>query len=258
MSNHNLISEFNKIYYNDENNTWKSTQWLGTPVQKFPTDLWIYQELIYKLKPDLIIETGTLYGGSALFLATILDAINHGKVISVDISDGADGQKPRPCHQRLKYIKGSSTDEIVLLKLGEESAGLETVMVILDSDHSKEHVLAEMISFKDMVTAGSYLIVEDTNINGHPVFPDFGPGPMEAVLEFLTTNNEFVVDSSLERLMLTANPRGYLRKLEPNGTHEQVAPCPNQRPCDPQHQAPVSCWGSIPNQNCLTDGLNTI
>ncbi len=84
-----------------------------------------------------------------------------------------DREKPRPRHHRLKYIKGSSTDEIVLLKLKEESAGLETVMVILDSDHSKEHVLAEMISFKDMVTTGNYLIVEDTNINGHPVFPPF-------------------------------------------------------------------------------------
>ena len=148
MSHHNLISEFNKIYYNDENNTWKSTHWLGTPIQKFPTDLWIYQELIYKLRPDLIVETGTLYGGSALFLATILEAANHGRVISVDISDGPDPEKPRPRHRRLKYIKGSSTDEIVLLKLEEESAGLDTVMVILDSDHSKEHVLAELTSFE--------------------------------------------------------------------------------------------------------------
>jgi cephalosporin hydroxylase len=212
MSHQNLISEFNKIYYNDENNTWKSTHWLGTPIQKFPTDLWIYQELIYKLRPDLIVETGTLYGGSALFLATILDAANHGRVISVDISDEPDPKKPRPRHHRLKYIKGSSTDEIVLLKLAEESAGLDTVMVILDSDHSKEHVLDELTCLKDIVTPGSYLIVEDTNINGHPVFPDFGPGPMEAVREFLENNDEFVVDRSMERLMLTANPRGYLRK----------------------------------------------
>lgn len=212
MAHHNLILEFNKIYYNDENNTWKSTQWLGIPVQKFPTDLWIYQELIYKLKPDLIIETGTLYGGSALYLATILDAVDHGRVISVDINDGPDRDKPRPRHQRLRYIKGSSTDEIVLLKLQEEATGLDTVLVILDSDHSKDHVLAEMISLKDLVTPGSYMIVEDTNINGHPVFPDFGPGPMEAVQEFLAKNNEFSVDKSLEKLMLTANPSGYLRK----------------------------------------------
>lgn len=212
MSHRDLISEFNKIYYNDENNTWKSTHWLGTPIQKFPTDLWIYQELIFKLRPDLIIETGTLYGGSALFLATILEAVNHGRVISVDINDGPDPEQPRPCHPRLSYIKGSSTDEIVLHKLLEESAGIDTVMVILDSDHAQEHVLDELNSFKDIVTPGSYLIVEDTNINGHPVFPDFGPGPMEAVQEFLEGNDEFVVDTSMERLMLTANPRGYLKK----------------------------------------------
>jgi cephalosporin hydroxylase len=212
MSHHALISEFNKIYYNDDQNTWRNSYWLGVPVQKFPTDLWIYQELIYRLRPDLIIETGTLYGGSALFLATILDALNHGRIISVDINDGSDQENSRPRHDRLKYIKGSSTDEIVLLKLQEEAAGLDTVVVILDSDHSKEHVLAELASFKDMVTHGSYLIVEDTNINGHPVFPDFGPGPMEAVQEFFEGNDEFIVDASLERLMLTANPRGYLKK----------------------------------------------
>ncbi len=240
MSHHDLISEFNKIYYNDENNTWKSTHWLGTPVQKFPTDLWIYQELIYKLRPDLIIETGTLYGGSTFFLATILEAVSHGRVISIDVNDGPDPETPRPRHHRLKYIKGSSTDDIVLLKLQEESARLDTVMVILDSDHSKEHVLAEMTSLKDMVTPGSYLIVEDTNINGHPVFPDFGPGPMEAVREFLAGNKEFVVDTSMERLMLTANPRGYLRKNKPNCAHKQVAHCANQRPRNLQIQTPIS------------------
>ena len=240
MTSHNLISEFNKIYYNDENNTWKSTHWLGTPIQKFPTDLWIYQELIYKLRPDLIVETGTLYGGLALFLATILEAANHGRVISVDISDEPDPEKPRPRHHRLKYIKGSSTDEIVLLKLKEESAGLDTVMVILDSDHSRDHVLAEMTSLKDMVTPGSYLIVENTNINGHPVFPDFGPGPMEAVRQFLANNDEFIVDRSMERLMLTANPRGYLRKKEPNCVHKRVAPSKNQRLGIHEIQTPVS------------------
>ena len=212
MTQQDLIFEFNRVYYNNDQNTWRSTHWLGIPVQKFPTDLWIYQELIYKLQPDLIIETGTLYGGSALFLATILGTMNHGRVISVDISDCPDAQNPRPRHPRLKYIKGSSTDEIVLLKLEEESANLGTVMVILDSDHSREHVLAEMTCLKDLVTSGSYMIVEDTNINGHPVFPDFGPGPMEAVRDFLANNDEFVVDTSMERLMLTANPSGYLRK----------------------------------------------
>ncbi|MDR3605156.1 MAG: CmcI family methyltransferase [Syntrophaceae bacterium] len=246
MSHHNLISEFNKIYYNDENRTWKSTHWLGTPIQKFPTDLWIYQELIYKLRPDLIVETGTLYGGSALFLATILEAANHGRVISVDISDGPDPERPRPRHRRLKYIKGSSTDEIVLLKLEEESAGLDTVMVILDSDHSKEHVLDELTCLKDMVTPGSYMIVEDTNINGHPVLPDFGPGPMEAVREFLANNDEFIVDTSMERLMLTANPRGYLRKKEPNCVDKRVAPCKNQRLGIRENQTLVSYGGSTP------------
>ncbi|MFH0960742.1 MAG: CmcI family methyltransferase, partial [Pseudomonadota bacterium] len=241
-----LISEFNKIYYNDDQNTWRSTHWLGIPVQKFPTDLWIYQELIFKLRPDLIIETGTLYGGSALYLATILEAVKHGRVFSVDISDGPDLDNPRPRHQRIKYIKGSSTDEIVLLKLQEEANGLDTVMVILDSDHSKDHVLAELFYLKDLVTPGSYMIVEDTNINGHPVLPNFGPGPMEAVREFLWENDEFTVDSSLERLMLTANPRGYLKKKEIYCFNQHVAQYKDQKRGIHEIQTPVSYRGSAP------------
>ena len=90
------------------------------------------------------------------------------------------------------------------------------------------------------------MIVEDTNINGHPVFPDFGPGPMEAVREFLANNDEFIVDTSMERLMLTANPRGYLRKKEPNCVDKRVAPCKNQRPGIRENQTPVSYGGSTP------------
>jgi cephalosporin hydroxylase len=100
----------------------------------------------------------------------------------------------------------------VLERVRAEAAGEETVMVILDSDHSREHVLAELRGYADLVTPGSYLIVEDTNVNGNPVFPDHGPGPMEAVEAFLGEDARFAVDTRPERLLLTFNPRGYLRR----------------------------------------------
>ena len=87
--------------------------------------------------------------------------------------------------------------------------------MILDSDHSRDHVLAEMRLYADLVPVGGYLLVQDTNINGHPVHPDFGPGPMEAVEEFLATNDEFEVDRARERMMFTFHPRGYLRRVKP-------------------------------------------
>jgi len=87
-------------------------------------------------------------------------------------------------------------------------------MVILDSDHAKEHVLAEMRLFQEFIPVGGYLIVEDTNINGHPVYPDFGPGPMEAVEEFLAETDSFQLDPACERFLLTMNPRGYLRRYK--------------------------------------------
>jgi cephalosporin hydroxylase len=88
----------------------------------------------------------------------------------------------------------------------------DSVLVILDSDHTKDHVLAEMRAYGPLVTKGSYMIVEDTNINGHPVLPDFGPGPWEAVEEFLQGNDQFTVDRSREKLLMTFNPMGYLRR----------------------------------------------
>ena len=175
---------------------------------KYPTDLWIYQELIVERRPDLIIETGTHHGGSALFMAMICDQLGAGEVVSVDI----DGDPARPSHPRIEYITASSTDPGVVADLTARAAG-KRVMVILDSDHSEAHVAAEMRCYAPLVQVGDYLIVEDSNINGHPTFVDFGPGPMEAIDGFLGETDEFVVDEQRERLLMTLNPRGYLRRV---------------------------------------------
>lgn len=208
----NVIDQFHKLYYDSHifGKTWGNTFWMGIPILKCPFDLWIYQEIIFKLKPDIIIECGTAYGGSALFLASMCDLVNTGKVITIDIKE----KEVRPKHKRIKYLLGSSTSEEIVKQVKKFINDKDKVMVILDSDHHKEHVLNELRIYSEFVTKGSYIIVEDTNLNDHPVYPDFGPGPMEAVGEFLKENKEFIVDRSKEKLYLTFNPKGYLRKIK--------------------------------------------
>lgn len=206
----NIVDQFHKLYYELHHfgETWHNTFWLGIPTKKCPLDLWIYQEMIYELKPDVIIETGTANGGSALFLASLCDIINNGRILTVDIQ----AMDERPRHKRIEYLLGSSVSEQIVQQIRGKIVGQERVMVILDSDHHKEHVQKELEIFSGFVTKGSYLIVEDTNLNGHPVHQDFGPGPMEAVQDFLKDNRNFVLDKSREKFRLTFNPQGYLRK----------------------------------------------
>jgi cephalosporin hydroxylase len=205
-----VVDAFHRLYYGDAQRTWRNTWWLGVQVAKCPLDLWIYQELLVELRPDLVIETGTLNGGSALFLASCMDTIDAGRVITVDISE----RPGRPSHQRITYVTGSSVAPEVVERLRHDAAAARTVVVILDSDHSRDHVLAELHAYAPLVTPGSYLIVEDSNINGHPVLPDEGPGPYEAVDEFLSLNAEFSRDPSREKFFLTFNPGGYLRRAK--------------------------------------------
>lgn len=201
-----VVDSFHRLYY--ESNVFATTSWLGVSALKCPLDLWIYQEIIHDLRPDLIVECGTASGGSALFLAGICDLVGNGRIITIDIEDTPG----RPHHPRVTYLHGSSTSPAVVEQVRRAVAEDDRVLVLLDSDHSKDHVLAELRAYSGFVTAGSYLIVEDTNIGGHPVSTDAGPGPMEAVDEFLAENRTFAIDESKEKFFLTFNPRGYLRR----------------------------------------------
>lgn len=204
-SDQQLISDFNRLYY--DSNVWKDTTWLGVNAQKSPMDLWAYQEILFSNKPELVIETGTYNGGSALFLASVCDLMGSGKVVSIDI----DPKGPLPTHPRITYMSGrSSTDGAVLEEVRRLAADSAGVMVILDSDHSRDHVTAELDLYSPLVTPGQYLVVEDTNINGHPVLAEFGPGPMEAVDAWLPTVSGWIRDVRQERFMVTFNPSGYL------------------------------------------------
>ncbi|MGE7859620.1 cephalosporin hydroxylase family protein [Bacillus mobilis] len=204
-----ISNEFLKLYY--DSNVWlHDTHWLGVPIFKLPSDLFLYQEIIYELKPDLIIECGTCYGGSALYLASILDLIGKGHVLTIDIFP----QPNRPSHDRITYVTASSVSVQAVQTILNMRKPDDVILVILDSDHSKEHVEKELSLYKSIVTTGSYIIVEDTSINGNPVSPDWGPGPMEAVEEFLAKNNNFKIDESKHKFFISFNPKGYLKKVK--------------------------------------------
>ena len=205
-----IIDQFHQLYYDGRANTqtWRETFWMGHQVLKCPLDLWLYQELLHDLRPDLVIETGTAYGGSALFLAHALDSLGTGRIVTVDV----EARAGRPDHERITYVTGSSIDPVVIQPIVDAAAKVETVLVVLDSDHRYDHVLAEMRALGPLVTPGSFLIVEDTNINGHPVCPDYGPGPMEAVNAFLSERHDFQIDPRWEKFILSFNPRGLLRR----------------------------------------------
>jgi cephalosporin hydroxylase len=204
-----VVRRFQELYYR----RWQhgadtiSLSWFGHRTMKCPLDLWMYQELLVRARPDFVIETGTYSGGSALYMAMILDMLGHGQVITIDIEAQADP----PAHPRITYITGSSVDPAVVARV-HDTVGTSRVMVILDSDHSAAHVHAEMVAYSPLIAAGDHLIVEDTNVNGHPAYPEFGPGPMEAVETFLSSNDSFEVDARCERFLMTLNPRGYLRR----------------------------------------------
>jgi len=203
----NIIDDFNRRYYDSHSETWNNTTWLGVPIHKAPTDMVIYQEIIWRNRPELIIETGTCHGGSALFMATVLEIIGNGHVITIDL-------KPRPNlpkHKRIEYMTGNSADESLVSKLSEYALHRKT-MVVLDSSHRKAHVDKELALFSPLVARGQYLIVEDSNINGHPVVPGWGAGPYESIAEFIPNHPEFIIDRTQERFMLTFNPTGYLLK----------------------------------------------
>ena len=203
------IKGFHKLYYYSfESNNWLNTCWLGTPLLKCPLDLWTYQEIIYETKPEVIIETGTAHGGSALFFANICDLAGKGEVITIDISECDIS------HPRITKIIGSSVSNEVLNQV-KEIVDNKVAMVILDSDHSKNHVLKEMELYSDFVSVGNYLVVEDTNINSHPVLPGWGEGPMEAVNEFLKNRKDFEIDHAKEKFLLTFFPKGFLRRVKP-------------------------------------------
>ena len=200
------VKSFHHHYFDSE--VWLDTYWFGHRVLKCPLDLFNYQEILFNVKPDVIIECGTNAGGSALFLAHMCDLLGKGKVITIDIEE-----MERPEHGRITYLIGDTTSSEIVNKVKEFISPADVVLVILDSDHTAPHVLNEMRLYNKLVTVGSYMIVEDTIIGGNPVAPIWAPGPMGAVQQFLTENDQFIVDESRHKFHLTFNPNGYLLRV---------------------------------------------
>ncbi len=212
--------------------------WLGRPIIQYPQDMVAMQELIWEVKPDLIIETGIAHGGSLILSASMLalldycDAVESGqmldpqatrrRVLGVDIDIRAHNRaaiEAHPMSHRIDMIQGSSTAPEIIANVHQAAAGYKRVMVFLDSNHTHAHVLAELDAYAPLVSSESYCVVFDTFIEDLPagMYPDrpwdVGDNPKTAVREFLSRNHDFEVDEDLEaKLLITVAPGGYLRR----------------------------------------------
>lgn len=186
-----------------------AVSWLGHPIWQNILDLWTIQETIALVRPGLLIECGTNRGGSSLFFANLFDLMGHGEVVTVDIERLHDLS-----HPRITFLIGSSTSKEVLEVVGMRAAACAgPVMVILDSDHSRDHVRRELESYAPLVTPGSYCLVQDGVIDTLSVFRDGRPGPLPAIEDFLRSSDAFEVDvERCERFLITHHPKGWLRR----------------------------------------------
>ena len=207
------VRDFHRLFYerglhaNHGQGLHTQTRYHGIEAHKCPLDLWIFQEILWDVKPSLIIELGTYLGGTTLFLAHQLEVQREtGRVLSID-----NREFQRPVHPRIEYVFGNTLDVAILDRV--RCAARETqgpILVIHDADHRYDGCLADLEAYSPFVTPDSYLIVEDTNVNGHPALVDWGPGPWEAVETFLSTHPDFSRDPNREKFLLTYNPGGYL------------------------------------------------
>lgn len=204
--------------------------WLGRPIIQYPQDMVAMQEIIWAVKPDLIIETGIAHGGSLIFSASMLElnaaclGRKDAEVLGVDIDIRAHNREAietHPMFKRISMIEGSSVEPAIIELVRAKASGKESVLVCLDSNHTHEHVLAELQAYAPLTTVGSYCIVFDTNIEDMPadMFPDrpWGPGnnPKTAVCEYLKSHPEFEIDKNIQhKLLITAAPDGYLKRVK--------------------------------------------
>ena len=201
--------------------------WLGRPIIQFPQDIIALQEIIWKVKPDLIIETGIARGGSLIFSASMLELIGNGQVLGIDIEIRKENFRKIVKHRlskRIKMLEGSSIDEEIINQVYKIASKNKKILVMLDSNHSHEHVLAELDAYSKLVKKGSYLIVFDTIIDDIPkkyskklIKGNWNKNnnPKTAVHEFLKHNNRFKVDSEIEnKLLITVAPDGYLKCIK--------------------------------------------
>ena len=196
----------NIIYFRSQ--VYERTYWMGVKAAKCPMDMWVYQEMMHRLGTDLLIETGTLDGGSALYFANLMDVMGRGQVVSVDI----ESRDNLPSHPRIKYLVGSSCDSEILRKISTHAEEASSVMVILDSDHRAEYKYRELEAYAPLVTPGSYIVAEDSSFDYYPAWPEFGAGPAAAADRFVNEHADYQLDRELEHHMISFSPRAFIRR----------------------------------------------
>ena len=201
-------------------------EWLGLPIIQYPQDIIAYQEIIWNVKPDLIIETGIARGGSLVLSASMLQLIGKGQVLGIDIDIKKENLKKIESHflkKRIKMIQGSSLDENVIKQVKKIAKNKKKIMVVLDSNHTHQHVLNELENYSQFVKKGSYLIVFDTIIEDIPKKLTEktnrpwkkGNSPKSAIKEFLKKNSRFEIDNMIDnKLQISVAPNGYLKCIK--------------------------------------------
>lgn len=198
--------------------------WMGRPIIQYPQDMIAMQELIWKIQPDWIIETGIAHGGSLIYYASLLELIGNGRVLGIDIDIREHNRREieaHPMFKRISMIEGSSVDDAIVRRVAEITGGAGRVIVCLDSNHTHEHVFRELQLYAGFVSVGSYLVVFDTIVEDLP--DGYLPGrmwgrennPKTAVKQFLAQNDQFVIDGDMDnKLLLSVAPGGYLRRIK--------------------------------------------
>lgn len=211
----NVASNRDKYSYN--------FSWMGRPIIQYPQDMIAMQELIWAIKPDLIIETGIAHGGSLIYYASLLELIGKGEVLGIDIDIRDHNRREieaHPMFKRIEMLQGSAIDEVLVAEVARRAEGKETIMVCLDSNHTHEHVLRELELYAPFVTVGSYCVVFDTIVEDMPRGAydrpwDVGNNPKTAVWEYLKTNDDFEIDQSIDnKLLISVAPEGYLKRIK--------------------------------------------
>jgi len=199
------------LAYHQREIVFDQCRWMGVPALKNPLDAWIYQEILWDVRPDVLIEIGSHSGGSTLYFAHLMDILDHGQVVSIDI----DRSRFRVEHARITALTGDCAAPEIVGKVAALCHGRK-VIVIHDGDHRRPAVRRDLELYAGFVSPGSYLIVEDGILDLFPPGDDFGwlaEGPLPAIDDFLAAHPEFEVDVARERYIVTYNPKGFLRRL---------------------------------------------
>lgn len=211
----NVTSNRDKYSYN--------FSWMGRPIIQYPQDMIAMQELIWAIKPDLIIETGIAHGGSLIYYASLMELIGKGEVLGIDIDIREHNRREievHPMFKRIQMLQGSAIDEELVAEVARRAKGKETIMVCLDSNHTHDHVLRELELYAPFVTLGSYCVVFDTIVEDMPKGAyerpwDVGNNPKTAVWEYLKNNDQFEIDHSIDnKLLISVAPEGYLKRVK--------------------------------------------